>query len=298
MRSNLASHSDIDVAKSIAYGKKWKVYPLMQAGNPPATDFVDVKDVMFDSTIRYDASFFDNLNRIIQTEPWLDRDRVMIDQLKALGIEKGKPFTPGAPIKAAMEKAAKEAHALLEAKYDAGLPPFFSEKSRWTAPIFPELAKAASEGFAEPSAYPVDVRGLTCTYGYIGIKRLGAGQYYLISIKDRDGRSFDGAGTYKLTVPPNPPVEQYWSVTAYDRETHALIKNMPRASRASNASEVQKNADGSVDLYFGPKAPASKDANWVPTDPARKFELMFRAYAPKREFFEKKWVMPDVEKVN
>ena len=52
---------------------------------------------------------------------------------------------------------------------------------------------------------------------------------------------------------------------------------MPRASRSSQIPELQKNADGSVDIYFGPKAPAGKDANWVPTDPARKFELMFRA---------------------
>jgi hypothetical protein len=86
-------------------------------------------------------------------------------------------------------------------------------------------------------------------------------------------------------------------VTAYDRETHALIKNMLRASRASNATEVQKNADGSVDVYFGPKAPAGKESNWVPTDPARKFELMARFYAPKKEFFEKKWTLPDVERI-
>ena len=76
------------------------------------------------------------------------------------------------------------------------------------------------------------MRGLTYTYAYIGIKRLGAGQFYLISIRDKDGDSFDGSKTYRLTVPPNVPVEQYWSVTAYDRETHALIRDMPRASRS------------------------------------------------------------------
>jgi hypothetical protein len=35
----------------------------------------------------------------------------------------------------------------------------------------------------------------------------------------------------------------------------------------------------------------------VPTDPQRSFELMFRLYAPKKEFFDKVWVLPDVEKV-
>src|SRR5262249_37943088 len=119
----------------------------------------------------------------------------------------------------------------------------------------------------------------------------------LISIRDKDGQAFDGGKNYRLTVPPNAPVEQYWSVTAYDRETHALIRGVSRASRASNAIEVRKNADGAVDIYFGPKAPTGRETNWVPTDPKRRFELMFRAYAPTSALFEKTWVLPDVEKV-
>ena len=141
----------------------------------------------------------------------------------------------------------------------------------------------------------MDARGVAYTYAYIAIKRLGAGQFYLISIRDKDGQPYDGSKTYRLTVPSNVPIEQYWSVTAYDRQTHALIKNMPRASRASNAAELQKNADGSVDIYFGPKAPTGKEPNWVPTDPQRVFELMFRLYGPKKEFFDKGWLLPDVE---
>jgi hypothetical protein len=168
--------------------------------------------------------------------------------------------------------------------------------SRWSFPAFPAVIKAASDAFADPNSYPVDDRGVTYSYAYIGIKRLGAGQYYAISIRDKDGDAFDGGKTYRLSVPPNAPVEQYWSVTAYDRQTHALIKGMPRASRSSQIPELQKNADGSIDLFIGPKAPAGKEANWLPTDPARRFELMARFYAPRPEFFEKKWVLPDVEK--
>jgi hypothetical protein len=295
-RSNLNSHSDADVAKSLAYGKRVNVHPLSQASNPPPTVFIDVKDVVFDSTIRYDESFFEGLNRIVQSEPWLDRDRIMIDQLRSLGIEKGKPFAPTAETKRALIAGIREAQMSLAARYDAGLPPYF-EGTRWTFPAPPELIQAAGTGFAEPNSYPVDSRGLAYSYAYIGIKRLGAGQFYLISIKDKDGESFDGGKTYRLTVPPNAPVEQYWSATAYDRQTHALIKNVNRASRASNNAEVQKNVDGSVDLYFGPKAPAGKESNWVPTDPARKFELMFRLYAPTKALFEKTWKLPDVELV-
>jgi hypothetical protein len=293
-RSSLPSHGDADIAKSVAYGKRIKVYPLSQAANPAPTVFTDVKDVVFDSTIRYDESFFEGLNRIVQDEPWLERDRVMIDPLRSLGIEKGKPFAPTAGTRQALLSGIREAQAELEAKYDAGLPTFF-EGTHWTVPAIPELIQAAAADFAEPNSYPVDARGLAYSYAYIGIKRLGAGQFYLINIKDKDGNAYDGGKAYRLTVPPNAPVEQYWSVTAYNRQTHALIRNVDRASRASNATDVQKNADGSVDLYLGPKAPTGKESNWIPTDPARRFELMFRLYAPTKALFDKTWKLPDVE---
>jgi hypothetical protein len=295
-RSNLAGHGDNDVSKSVDYGKRIKVYPLSQAANPPPTAFTDVRDAVFDSTIRYDPSFFAGLNRIVQDEPWLERDRAMIDQLRSLGIEKGRPFAPTPEMRQALTSGIREAQRDLEARYDAGLPVFF-EGTHWTVPAIPELVQAAAADFAAPDSYPVDARGLAYSYAYIGIKRLGSGQFYLINIKDKDGNAYDGGKTYRLIVPPNAPVEQYWSVTAYDRQTHALIRHVDRASRASNAADVQKNADGSVDLYLGPTAPAGKETNWIPTDPARGFELMFRLYAPTRALFDKAWKLPDVELV-
>ncbi len=66
----------------------------------------------------------------------------------------------------------------------------------------------------------------------------------------------------------------------------------PRES-SSNAADVQKNADGSVDIFFGPQAPAAKESNWIPTDSTRQFELMFRLYAPTKALFEKMWALPD-----
>jgi hypothetical protein len=190
----------------------------------------------------------------------------------------------------------REAGAYLEGMYDKGWGTFFDGK-QWRPAGAAEVIKMQATAYADPDTYPVDLRGMTYTYGYVGIKRLGAGQFYLISIKDKSGASLDGGKTYRLTVPPNVPIEQYWSVTVYDRKTHALVRNMPRASRSSQIPEMAKNADGSVDVYFGPKAPQGKEPNWVPTDPKRGFELMFRLYAPKKEFFEKVWVLPDVEKV-
>jgi hypothetical protein len=296
LRSNLRSHGDADVAAAINYGKRVKVYPLSAAANPPATIFTDVRDVEYDSTMRYDLNFFEKLNRVVQEEPWIERDRAMIDQLRSIGIEKGKPFNPDANTQAILKDAIGEAKALLDQRYDAGFPAFYPG-THWTMPSLPEAIEGQGTTYADRDKYAVDARGVAYTYAYIAIKRLGAGQFYLINIKDKDGNAYDGASTYRLNVPANVPIEQYWSVTAYDRETHALIRHVSRPSRSSQIPEMQTNADGSVDVFFGPQAPAGKDANWVPTDPARRFELMFRLYAPRKEFFDKVWKLADVEKV-
>jgi hypothetical protein len=95
LRSILKTGGDAGVAKAVAYAKRMKVYPLSQAANPPATTFIDASGVVFEANIPYDARFFDALNRMVQSEPWLTRDKAMIDPLRAIGIEKGKPFTPG-----------------------------------------------------------------------------------------------------------------------------------------------------------------------------------------------------------
>ncbi|WP_249142957.1 DUF1254 domain-containing protein [Bradyrhizobium liaoningense] len=296
LRANLASHSDADIAKSAAYGRQIKVYPLSQAKDPPQTNFTDAYDVLFDSTIPFDASFYRSLDRIVQNEPWLDRDRAMIDQLATIGIEKGKAFDPDQKTAALLDQAAREAHAVLEQRYDAGFP-VINPGIRWFPAAVAEMVKAASGGYGDPNAYPIDARGVTYTLGFTGVKRLGTAQYYLMVAKDRDGQPLEGNVTYRLTVPANAPVKQYWSATVYDRETHALVRNMPSASRASISPGIQKNADGSVDVYFGPKAPEGKEANWVPTDPARKFELLFRLYGPEKPLFDHSWKLPDVERV-
>ncbi|MEZ2345452.1 DUF1254 domain-containing protein [Terriglobus sp. RCC_193] len=296
-RSNLASHSDADIAKAREYGKRLRVYPLSQASHPGETKFTDAIDVDYDSTIPYDMRFFQSLDRIIQTEPWQTRDKAMIDQLKSIGIEKGKPFNPDANTTEALKSAIVEARDYIDGLYEAGFPPFFPN-AHWAVPAMAELIKEGSSGYADPNVYPVDARTITYSIGYIGIKRLGTAQFYLLEAKDKDGNGFNGGEAYRLHVPPNAPTTQYWSATVYDRVTHALVKNLDRASRASNDTTLQKNSDGSVDIYFGPKAPDGKDNNWVPTDPNRKFEVMFRLYGPQPALFQKTWVLPDVEKVS
>jgi hypothetical protein len=295
LRSNFKSRSEEDIKSAVEHGKKVKIYPL--GGNPNSTVFVDVYDKPFDATILYDASFFESLNRFVKAEPWLTRDKVMIDSLKTLGIEKGKPFQPDAKTKAIFENAAREAHAVIALKYEHGFGSPFFQGSRWGLPIPPETRDGLGNMFAAPNEYGLDGRAVMYHMAYFSPKVFGGGQFYLVGISDQAGRALEGGRTYRLKVPADAPVNQYWSVTAYDRDTHALILMVPRASLASNNAAVQKNTDGSTDVYFGPKAPAGKESNWVPTDPRRRFELLFRLYGPKKELFEKTWKLPDVEAV-
>jgi hypothetical protein len=295
LRSIPKSGSDADVAKAVAYGKRIKLYPLSQAAKPAATTFVDVVDVVYDSTIPYDLRFFESLARVVQAEPWLERDKAMIDQLRSIGIEKGKPFKPDQSMQEVLNQAAREAHAWLVARYEASLSPYY-EGGHWARPGSRELFEGQATFFAQPDVYPVDIRGVTFSYAYFTPKHVGAGSSYLLTIADKDGRLLDGAATYRLTVPANAPVRQYWSATVYDRATHAPIRNARWPSRSSQTPGLQKNADGSVDIYFGPKAPAGKESNWVPTNPDGGFEVLFRFYGPEKPLFDKTWQLPDIEK--
>jgi hypothetical protein len=216
LRSNFKSRSAADIAAAVAHGKRIKFYPL--GASPESTVFLDVYDKPFDATIPYDARFFESLHRMVQIEPWLTRDKLMIELLKTLGIEKGKPFTPDEKTRAIFDAAAREAHAEVAMKYEAGFVPPFYDGTRWAVPVPKETLDGMSSGFADPNSYAIDGRAVFYHMAYFSVKKLGAGQFYLVAIHDSTGQPLDGKQTYRLTVPPNAPVNQYWSVTAYDSE--------------------------------------------------------------------------------
>lgn len=298
LRSNLESGSDTDISRAVAYGKQIKFHSLPKAGQPPTeTRFIDAYDKLYDATIPYDSRFFDALDRFVQVEPWLERDRAMIDPLATLGITKGGPGGALAGNKVTFDRAAPEARALIAAWTEEVFVPPFYEGTHWALPVSTRAVEGISSNFADSSHYAIDGRAVAYSLAYFSAKHLGAGQFYLMTIKDRNGHRMGNGKTYRLHVPANPPVKLYWSATAYDGSTHALIRDTPRSSRGSNTPGLQKNADGSVDLYFGPTAPAGKERNWVSTGAARTFELLLRFYGPEKAFFEKTWKMSDVEVV-
>lgn len=298
LRSILQGGADAEVvAAAVAYARRIRVYPLSAAADPPPSVWHDAVDAIFDATIPYDLRFFEALARMIEIEPWLQRDRAMIDRLKSLGIERGKAFAPDPATRTLLEDAAREAHEGLALELEAVFETPFDPSARWTLPVTPDLRDGLMDQFANPDAYPTDARGVLYSFIFFSAKRLGAGQYYLMTLKDRDGARLDGSATYRLTVPPKAPVRQYWSATVYDGATHAFIRGAPRANRSSQSPGLQPNPDGSVDVFFAPKAPDGREANWVPTEAGHSFEVLFRLYGPEPAFFDKTWKLPDIEKV-
>ena len=231
---------------------------------------------------------------MVQAEPWLERDKAMIDPLKTIGIERGKPFNPDAKTKQILNDAIQEAKAWFDARYDK-LPPYY-EGERWFFPTTEEMYQSVMSDWKTPDSYPIDARGTAYTLAFFSAKHLGQSQYYLLTGNDKDGKPLDGKSSYRLRVPANAPVTQYWSMTVYNRDTHTFIRNAAWVGRSSQTPGLQKNADGSVDIFFGPAAPAGKESNWVPTDPNGRFEVLARFYGPQKPLFDKTWKLPDIEK--
>ena len=129
----------------------------------------------------------------------------------------------------------------------------------------------------------------------IGVMKAGPGSKYVQAFKDKDGNRLDGGKSYRLHVPANVPAAAFWSVTLYDTATRSMIQNPSNDAAHSSYDKLKTNADGSIDLYFAPKAPAGLESNWIETVPGKGFYPMLRFYSPKAGLFDGTWKLPDVE---
>lgn len=243
--------------------------------------------------------FWERLHSICQREPVAERDRFMLASLKFLGIEKGKPFNPDSRQKEILKEAALVGEAMAQANsFESRFPGVkYRDDASWEYVIFldPSQRVGEHEQLDERAAYTYEA--VTTSAG-MTTKTPGVGQAYLGGYRDKDGDWLDGSKSYKLTIPPNPPMKQFWSITVYSQATRCLINNgTGRADRSSRHDLVKKD-DGSVDLYFGPdKAPKGMENNFVKTIAGEGFFVYLRLYAPTEPYFDRSWPLPDVEKV-
>ena len=93
-------------------------------------------------------------------------------------------------------------------------------------------------------------------------------------------------------------MREFWSATVYSLTTSSFFLNATRLTLGSLDKELRKNADGTVDIYFGAKPPAGQESNWLYTQPGQKWFPWFRVYGPEKAIMDKTWRLPDIERVN
>ena len=214
--------------------------------------------------------------------------------LRPLGIEKGKPFQPDARQKTILTEGAFVGEAMAKAlAFDARVPNAnYRPDANWSYYLLldPMQDLANYSELDERAGY--FYTGLGVTKAMLS-KTPGVGQAYLGSFRDKEGHAFDGAKSYRLHVPPNPPAKQFWSVTIYDVDTRSIVLNNEHIAVRSSRDNLVRNADGSVDLFFAPTAPKDFENNWIQTVPGQGWFTAFRLYAPLEPYFEKSWPLPD-----
>jgi hypothetical protein len=296
MRPIIADASDESLKKAAVFVKTIKVYPYAKASKPPKTRFVDIYNKDIDGVTEFDASFYERLNMMIQEEPIETKDLAMMGLLKAIGIEKSVPYAPDAKRKKILDAAGAEAHKYLLDQYVNGINPPFYDDRQWSSAATPGVVPSGFT-FEFPGYLDVDGRGVGYYAFYTSVKQFGAATWYLMTGKDKNGKFLDGGKNYKMTLPKDVPVENFWSVIAYNSEDGAWFENQPKAGVASSDKGVKVNADGTIDIFFGPKASDGQEANSVPTTPNTNYWLYFRFYGPKPAVFTKTWQLPDLVEV-
>ncbi len=292
-----------DLAGTVASVKAGtKMYPLSAAANPPAQKFVNISGLKFNTVHANDFKFFEELNEVVQHERGDFVDPEMVGLFGAIGIKKGKPFTPDARMKAILTDAVAVGNATSRAIVFASRDPeqkFFPDRQWLTGflggytfsdngerkldgrTLFHYYATGATPAMAPPATKP------------------GVGSAYAYTARDSRGEYLDGGKTYKVTLAGPIPAARFWSFTVYDNQTRSMLEtDQVSAGLDSTFPTMKKNADGSATVYFGPKAPAGQEGNWVQTIPGKGWNVILRLYGPTEAWHNKSWKPGDIELVN
>jgi hypothetical protein len=284
--------SDYDTVHRIQAGYKLTPLSAWGKGNytPPKVNVdpaIDMKTPPPAQVEKMDAAtYFARFAELLKDNPPGPFDYPMIHRLERIGYEAGQNFElNGAPpqIKQAFERATTDGKA--------------------------SVAKAARQAGGEggkgwvyttrSGVYGVDylyrAAIALCCLG----ENLPQDAVYPSLSTDSEGRPLDGNSRYVLHFDAGkfPPVDAFWSVTAYDTEGYFIANALNRLA-LGDRDKLVTNADGSLDLYIQANTPGGdKEANWLPVD-KKPFSLLMRLYSPKSEFLSGSWIPPAVVRAN
>jgi len=286
---------------------------------PPAQVFHEGSGKVMNTIPPNDFSYYEMLNEVVQQEPATSLDPELMGPVAAIGIVKGKPFAPDARMKRILTEALAVANATSRSLFMNPRDPtwFYYPGSAWFNFLFvsgyqfetpiPMITREGVKPFPPTGYRTMDARS-SFFYGVTGItpamamRITGIGSQYLFASMDANKQYFDGAKTYKVTLPKDIPEANFWSFTLYDNQTRSMLDTPQRYPRAGSQSypspAAEASADGSTTVYFGPTQPSGvKRGNWIQTDPQKGFFVILRLYSPLEPFFDKSWRVGEVELV-
>jgi hypothetical protein len=289
-----------------------KIYPLNGKGTAKPMQFPDASGVPANMLPVSDGSAFDQLKQLVDSEDANLAESDSLGLLAALGIIKGQPFTPDTKTRTILDRAAKTAYKMSRV---IGFQETVSDRSLRIYPDRRWINPMADGTPANPSG-PMDLGWRKTAGGYLDIdariwfftdyysispgmisQTPGKGAKYMIAFTDGKGTPLSGGSNYRLNLPANIPAANFWSVTLYEAENASGLANgQPFPSLGSRDKPVQ-NADGSTDIYLGPKVPKGKQGNWLATVPGKGYFAIVRLYGPTEAAINKSWKPGDIEKV-
>lgn len=302
-----------DLAPAVAHLEKTKIYPLniAEAERKPMR-FPDASGVPANMLPRSDIQAFEQLKWLVDKEGRNLAGPDGLGILASAGLIAGKPFEPDAKRRALLSAAAKTGYDMSRT---IGFLPGVNDvdyhvwKNRhWVNPVNnlsgPGYGKSFNLNFRSKSGgyFAIEPRFWFFTNYYsispgMVTQIPGRGAAYAITFNDAEGKPLIGKDSYKLTLPANIPAEMFWSVTLYEAANGSgLATEQRRFPSLGSRDKPVQNADGSTDLYIGPKAPKGKEANWLPTAPKRGFFAILRLYGPTEAAINYSWTPGDLER--
>ena len=280
-----------------------KVYPLSKKNNPPKMEFINISGKNVNTIVPSDFSFYEKLNTLIQEEPIEFLDIETRGLLRSIGIVKGKPFNPNARMKNILTDSIAIGEAIARSityyPRDPGQYAWNDVEGTWVVPFADHDSSWIENGARkiENQIY-YHYNCIVVTPAMAKAPGPGKGSEYVFASLDSKERILEGSKNYKMSLPPNVPVADFWAITLYDTQTRSQLQTDQQFPTLDTYTKgLKKNKDGSYDIYFGPKAPKGQESNWLQTVPGKSFFVCLRMYGPTEPWIEGKWRPSDVELV-